>query len=75
MSGKRFLLLVMALVVTGVFLTGCGDRIAEDAAKGIKFSEGRMTLIRYNGDLRDPSYSVPSGVTSIGNGAFEGAGY
>ena len=69
---KKGLLLVMALILAGAFLAGCGDRIAEDEAKGIVFSEDRKTLIRYNEDLPDSSYSIPKGVTSIGDMAFAG---
>ena len=72
MANKRGWLLAVAMVVIGAFLAGCGDRIAEDEAKGIVFSEDRKTLIRYNEDLPDSSYSIPKGVTSIRDTAFAG---
>ena len=44
--------------------------IAEDEKLGIKFSEDKKTLVEYNAELKDAEYAIPSGVTTIGKGAF-----
>ena len=46
------------------------ERVAADEAKGIKFSADKRTLVKYNRDLPDKEYIIPSGVTTIGKGAF-----
>ena len=46
------------------------ERIAADEARGIKFSDDKRTLIKYNRQLKDSEYTIPDGVTTIGDGAF-----
>ena len=82
MSFKKWFFVFPALVLVGVFLTGCGKksekplppldekRIAADEARGIKFSADKRTLVSYNRDLPDKEYTIPSGVTTIGALAF-----
>ena len=45
-------------------------RIARDEARGIKFSDDKRTLLEYDSLLEDREYTIPSGVTGIGDRAF-----
>ena len=45
-------------------------RITADEERGIQFSEDKRTLLRYNADLPDQHYTIPNGVTCIGDAAF-----
>ena len=49
-------------------------RIAADEARGIRFSGDKRTLISYNGELTDEGYTIPNGVTEIGEYAFSKCG-
>ena len=49
-------------------------RIAADEARGIRFSSDKRTLISYNAELPDKDYTIPDGVTSIGEYAFSSCG-
>ena len=44
--------------------------ITEDEKLGIKFSEDKKTLVKYNDELKDAEYAIPSSVTTIGELAF-----
>ena len=44
--------------------------IAGHEARGIKFSADKRTLVKYNQALGMAEYAIPSGVTTIGKGAF-----
>ena len=46
-------------------------RIAADEARGIRFSADRRTLVKYPAEFTDAEYTVPAGVTAIGEGAFD----
>ena len=46
------------------------ERVAADEARGIKFSADKRTLVKYNRDLPDKEYTIPTGVTAIGKEAF-----
>jgi|GEM_PF-2561910 len=46
-----------------------GKRTA-DRAKSIEFSEDGTVLVKYPAQLWDESYTIPEGVTAIGNNAF-----
>ena len=46
--------------------------IAEDEKLGIKFSDDKKTLEKYNAELKDTEYAIPDGVTTIGEEAFVG---
>ena len=71
MSFKKAFFALLSLVVVGGALTGCGKvRIAVDEARGIKFSADKRTLVKYNCKLPDRKYTVPYGVTAIGEWAF-----
>ena len=82
MSFKKLSFVFLSLALVGGVLTGCGEspklppldmeRIAADEARGIRFSADKRTLERYNGDLPDKEYAIPSGVTTIGEKAFAG---
>ena len=72
---KRSLCCLPALVFVGVFLTGCGDgldkeRIAWSEKHGIMFSYDKKTLVKYNNTLPHQEYTIPDGVTTIGEWAF-----
>jgi len=78
---KKFLFAMLAAVLTFGALTGCGKfksvkkpikarTVAEDEKLGIKFSEDKKILLRYNKKLRDTGYAVPDGVATIGYRAF-----
>ena len=47
-------------------------RIADDEARGIKFSADKRTLVKYNFALPDKEYAIPGGVTAVGEEAFGG---
>ena len=72
MSFKKLSFVFLSLVLVGGVLTGCGDSNGADEARGIRFSADKRTLERYNGDLPDKEYAIPSGVTTIGEKAFAG---
>ena len=44
--------------------------IANDEARGIRFSEDKCILLKYNSALPDESYVIPSGITGIGDNVF-----
>ena len=44
--------------------------IAGHEARGIEFSEDKRTLVKFNKDLYVAEYAIPSGVTTIDDGAF-----
>lgn len=46
------------------------NTVAEDEARGIRFSEDKSILLKYNADLPDETYAIPAGVTTIGDNAF-----
>ena len=46
-------------------------KVAADEARGIKFSKDKRTLIQYQ-ELPDKEYTIPNGVTAIGDWAFSG---
>ena len=46
------------------------NSIADDEARGIRFSEDKCILLKYNSALPDESYIIPSGITGIGDNAF-----
>ena len=87
MSFKKVLFVCLSLVLVGGVLTGCGKKagnsekseksnpppgsVEADEARGIKFSADKRTLVKYNRDLPDKEYTIPSGVTTIGDSAFE----
>ena len=50
------------------------NRIAADEARGIRFSLDKHTLISYNTELTDKEYTIPDGVTVIGEYAFSNCG-
>ena len=81
MSFKKVLFAFLSLVLVGGVLIGYGEspkplpppdleRIAADEARGIKFSEDKRTLVKYNKELSDEAYTIPFGVTTIGDEAF-----
>jgi hypothetical protein len=45
--------------------------VAEDEKRGIKFSDDKKTLVKYNAKLEDTEYAIPEGVTAIGKKAFD----
>ena len=45
-------------------------RIADDEARGIRFSDDKKVLVKYG--LSDKEYIIPAGVTTIGDEAFSG---
>ena len=49
------------------------EKIAADKAKGIEFSDGGKTLVKYPEELPEESYAIPEGVKTIGKGAFNSA--
>ena len=75
---KRSLCCLLAFVIVGGTLTGCGKKppagpqtaIAADEARGIQFSKDKKTLMKYNPELPDSHYTIPEGVTTIGELAF-----
>ena len=46
------------------------NSIADDEARGIRFSEDKCILLKYNPALPDESYVIPPGITGIGDNAF-----
>ena len=51
-------------------MTPTEERIDADKKRGIRFSDDNKMLIKYNPELRDAEYTIPTGVTSIGDEAF-----
>ena len=47
-----------------------GNNFSKDEAIGIKFSDDKHTLISYPKKLKDSHYTIPHGVTKIGESAF-----
>lgn len=82
LAAVALLIAVAAAVVAAVALsrtnspaatrpaTPVEERIAADKKRGIRFSDDNKMLIKYNPELRDAEYAIPTGVTSIGDEAF-----
>ena len=68
---KRSLCCLLAFVIVGGAVTGCKkNAISADEARGIQFSKDKKTLMKYNPELPDNHYTIPDGVTTIGELAF-----
>ena len=80
MSFKKAVIWFLVILVAGGILSALFSksdlppldrkRVTADEKRGIKFSSDKRTLVKYNAKLADPEYTVPSGVTAVGKGAF-----
>jgi len=68
---KKFIAALMFGAFAVSFLAGCGNTVESDRERGIIFSGDGKTLVRYNFQLRDTKYTIPKGVTAIGENAFK----